>query len=105
MNWSSCSNGGVATISCIPLLITNIIYWALLLTGTVTVIIIILAGIRLVLAQGDAKQLDQGRRTIGFAILGLIIIFLSFSIVNIIGSITGVACIDASKPLTLQSCN
>lgn len=104
MDWDSCQNGGVATLSCIPLLITNLIYWGLILSSTVAVIFIIVGGINFIISNGDPKKIDTARKTVLFAILGLFVIFLSFFIVNLIGTITGTACIDTSRPFSFTSC-
>lgn len=96
MDWTKCSNAGVATLGCVPLLIATLIYWGLLLGSTVSVIFIIVGGIRFITSGGDPKKIDQAKRTVAFSILGLFIILLSFFIVNLVGTITGVACI---KPL------
>ncbi len=103
MNWS-CGKNGVATIGCIPILITNLIYWALLLAGSVGVIFIIIGGIRFLISGGDAKKLDQARKTIALAVLGLFLMFLSFFIINLIAGITGVGCLNASHPLSFKTC-
>jgi heme O synthase-like polyprenyltransferase len=104
MNWGSCQNGGVATLSCIPLLIANLIYWGLMLASSVAVFLIILGGISFIMSSGDPKKIEGARKTIGYSILGLFVIFLSFYIVNLIGVVTGVACINTSNPFTLTSC-
>lgn len=104
MDWSSCSYNGVATIGCIPPLIANLVYWLVLLVGTIAVIFIIIGGIRFIVSGGDAKKLEGARKTVVFAVLGLIIVFLSFFIVNFIASTTGIGCINTNRPLTFSSC-
>lgn len=105
MDWKSCSYSGVATIDCLPPLIATFIYWLILLVGTIAVIFIIVGGIRFVISGGDPKKLDQAKKTIGFSILGLVLVFLSFFIINFIASTTGIGCIKASNPLSFSSCN
>lgn len=104
MNWKSCSYQGVATIDCIPPIIANLIYWLILLVGTIAVIFIIIGGIRFIISGGDPKKIDQAKKTIGFSIAGLLLVFLSFAIINFIASTTGVGCIQASNILTFESC-
>lgn len=94
----------VATLNCVFPLIATLIFWALILAGSVAVIFIIIAGIRYITSGGDAKKLESARQTFVFAVIGLFLIFLSFFIVKTIGEITGVACIDPSKPLTFETC-
>ena len=104
MDWKACSYKGVATIDCIPPLIANLIYWLILLVGTIAVVFIIVGGIRFIISGGDAKKLDQAKKTISFSVLGLLLVFLSFFIINFIAGTTGIGCIKASKPLSFSSC-
>lgn len=88
----------VATLGCIFPIIANVILWAIGLAGTVALFMIIFAGYQLLFSGGDAKAVDGARKTLTFAILGLILIFLSFMILSTIGSVTGVACLgDIAK--------
>jgi hypothetical protein len=54
---------------------------------------IIFAGYQLIFSGGDAKAVEGGRKTLTFAILGLVLVFLSFFILNVISSVTGVGCL------------
>jgi hypothetical protein len=89
----NCGVGGVATLDCIFPIIANIIYWAIGLAGTVALFMIIFAGYQLLFSGGDAKAVEGGRKTLTFAILGLFLVFLSFLLLNIISTVTGVACL------------
>lgn len=109
MDWSNCTQtvtvdnnsltptpvsiAHVATLNCIPVLFQNLITVALAFVGTVAVIMIIWAGVRFIRSGGDAKQAQGARQTITWAIIGLIIILLSFAILNLISDFTGVSCI------------
>lgn len=59
----------------------------LLLTAAVLLafFFILFAGLRWMLSQGDKKQVEEAQKTLTFAIVGLIIVFLSFFILNLIG--------------------
>jgi len=87
------SGDQVATLQCIPFLIKNLINYGFILGGTVALIFIILSGIRLTQSSGDAKQAEEARNTLKFAIIGLVIVLLSAAIVNLIATITNVHCI------------
>lgn len=84
---------GIATLGCIPYIIKNLITAALSLSGAVAVILIIISGIRFIIARGDTKQIEGARKTLNYAILGLILILLSFLILNLIAYVTGAQCI------------
>ena len=93
-----CGVNGVATLDCIFPIIGNLITWAIGLAGTIALFMIIFAGYQLLFSGGDAKAIDGARKTLTFAVLGLILIFLSFMVISIIGSVTGVACLgDIAK--------
>jgi type IV secretory pathway VirB2 component (pilin) len=81
--------------------------WAISLGGVISVIFIIIGGARFIFSSGDAKSLDQARKTILYAVLGLILIFSSFIIINTIAGITGAACITpntAFSGIPFQTC-
>jgi len=67
--------------------IVKIINQFLLFLGILLLIIIIYAGILIITSDGEEEGLTKGRKMIIYAIIGVIIIFLSYSIVNWIGGI------------------
>lgn len=95
--------GSVATLSCIPGLISNVISLLFGLVAIVAVILIIYGGARFVLSGGDEKQVEGARKTITYAIIGLVVVLLSFAIVNLIGFIAGVDCFKIAG-WSLKSC-
>lgn len=94
MDWTSCLDHGVPTISCISILFNNIVYAALTFGGLIAVIVIILSGYKMIFAGGDPKQLQTARNTLLYAVIGLLIIFLAAFIINIVAYLTGVNCIN-----------
>lgn len=84
----------IATLDCIPIVFRNIIRAALMFAGIIALIFIILSGIKMVTSGGDPKAVDAAKKTLTFAIIGLVIVLLSFFIVSIIGYITGAQCIN-----------
>ena len=53
----------------------------------VAVIIIVIAGIRLVISQGEEEAKDKAKKTIFYAIIGLIVILFAQAIVSIIADV------------------
>lgn len=94
MNWDSCVDNGVATLKCVPVIFNNIVYAALLFAGVVALFIIIYSGFQFVTSGGDPKQVEGAKKTATYAIIGLVVILLSFFIINMIGFITGTNCIS-----------
>lgn len=94
MDWGSCVQNGVATLACIPIVFNNVVDWAIALAGTVAVFFIIFAGFKFLTSGGDPKQVEGARKTLTYAIAGLIVVFLAFVIIKLIGTITGATCIN-----------
>ncbi len=65
-------------------LILKILTYVLGLVGTVAVVVIVIAGFRMVASQGNESQVKAARSTITWAIIGLIVSFLAYSIVAVI---------------------
>lgn len=94
--WGKClgdDGQNIARISCVIPLFENVVKSALFLAGTLAVIMIIYGGLRMVLSGGDAKQAGAARSIITYAIIGLVIVFLSFAMLNFLSYITNVDCI------------
>jgi hypothetical protein len=52
--------------------------------GAVSVIMIIVGGLRYVTSNGDAKQAEAARNTIMFSVIGIIMAIASFAIVSFV---------------------
>ena len=70
--------------------IQNSISLLLITVLFLSLIFLIWGGIKWITASGDKTKLDGARKTIIFAIVGLLLSLLSFVIVNLVGSIIGV---------------
>lgn len=51
---------------------------------------IIRGGLNIITSGGDKEKFQKGRERVRYAIIGLIIIFLSFFLINILGTLFGV---------------
>lgn len=56
----------------------------LLFAGAVAVLFLIIGGFRYVISAGNAEQVEAAKKTILYAILGLIIIFIAFFLVQVL---------------------
>jgi phosphate starvation-inducible membrane PsiE len=92
----------VLTVQCVPILINQIINVGLIFAGTVSVLFIIRAGYQYIMSNGDAKQAGAARQTLTYAIIGLILIFSSFFLLNFISTLTNTPCI---KKIGFSACN
>jgi len=84
----ACFSGDVAQLNCLPSTVLAVANAFLIFSGTTALFIIAWSGIRMITAGADAKQIDTLKKAITFAIVGLIIVLASFSIVNLIGYAT-----------------
>lgn len=83
----------VPSLECILPLFQNIINALLAFAGVAALFFIIYSGIKFVTSGGDAKQVEGAKKTLTYAVIGLIVILLSLFILNVISGITGVGCI------------
>ena len=63
--------------------VTNTILY---IVGIIAVIMLIIGGIRYVVSGGDSKKVTDAKNTVLYAIIGLVIAFLAFAIVNFVVS-------------------
>ncbi|MCB9834672.1 hypothetical protein H6792_01410 [Candidatus Nomurabacteria bacterium] len=56
----------------------------LVIIGIASVIVIIIAGLRMILSQGDPKAFESARNTILYAIIGIVIALLSYAIIGFV---------------------
>jgi glucose uptake protein GlcU len=64
--------------------IKNIISLLLFVLGVICVIVIIVAGIQYAVAAGDSNQITRAKNSILYAIVGLVIALLAYTIVNFV---------------------
>ena len=61
----------------------------LFIIGAISVIMLIIGGIRYTLSGGDSGNVTAAKNTILYAIIGLVVAFLAFAIVNwVLGAVT-----------------
>ncbi len=61
--------------------VTNTILY---IVGIIAVVMLIIGGIKYVISGGDAKKVTDAKNTVLYAIIGLVIAFLAFAIVNFV---------------------
>lgn len=67
----------------IKTILNDIIGWVLLLVGGIAVLFLVWGGIQYVTSAGNKDKAEQAKKTITYAVVGLIIIVLAEVIVNI----------------------
>lgn len=82
-NGSTCSNansGGV-TVQGTFRKVVNVL---LFIIGAISVIMIIVGGLRYVISGGDSSAVNSAKNTILYAIVGLVVAFAAYAIVNFV---------------------
>lgn len=80
----------VATIADLEDIFQNVISYALGLVGIALFIFLIIGGFKYITAGGDPKAAEGAKKTITYAIGGLLLILASYLILVLIHTITGV---------------
>ena len=63
----------------------------LFVIGAISVVMLIIGGIRYTISAGDSGNVTAAKNTIMYAIIGLVIAFLAFAIVNwVLGELTNI---------------
>lgn len=84
------SDTGVATIQGIQCLIGNILQVAVSGIGLAGFVMMIVGSFRYLLSGGNAKNVDDAKKTMTFAVAGLVVALSAFFILNILAQFTGV---------------
>lgn len=82
--------------------VTNVILY---IVGIIAVIMLIIGGIRYVVSGGDAKKVTDAKNTVLYAIIGLVICFLAFAIVNFVISALPSDNTEETTALIVESTN
>jgi len=65
-------------------LVKNIINLLLYVVGAVSVVVIIAAGLMYVTSTGDSGRVTKAKNMLMYAVIGLVVAFLSYAIVNFV---------------------
>lgn len=76
--------GGEGSTTDLTDTIRNIINTLLFVAGISAVVIIVVAGIRFITAEGDSNGTNRARHTIIYASIGLVVAASSFAVVNFV---------------------
>lgn len=86
----NCVSAGDQSNADLSDIFTTIVNVLLFVIGAISVIMLIIGGIRYTISGGDSGAVTAAKNTILYAIIGLIVAFLAFAIVNfVVGSFTG----------------
>jgi hypothetical protein len=91
MAWGSCVvNTDVPTIGCLEPIFSNVVSAVMSLAGVALFLMLVISGFNFLFAGGDQKKLEKAKGTLSGAMIGLVIIVVSYLILRAIGIFTGV---------------
>src|SRR3989338_6268709 len=76
--------GTIGNISNIVQVIQAIIRFILLLAFIIAFIMLLVGGIRWILAGGDEKSVEKARNTITAALIGLVVVLVAYALIRIV---------------------
>lgn len=94
-DWAACFDNNVVTTSappkltCVFIILSNVINAALVLAAVVAVFLITYAAFQYVTSAGDKEKVDNARKRITYAIIGLVVILSAIIFINFIAQFTG----------------
>jgi hypothetical protein len=81
--------GDPAKLSDLNKVFENVVSVALAFAGIVLFIMLIVGGFRYITAGGDPKGIEGAKKTLTYAIAGIVLVAVSFLLLNFIASFTG----------------
>lgn len=81
---------GVPAVDVTNTTIVNVFNSVLGLAGALAVVFVVYGGIQYSLSQGDPAKVKQAKDTILYSVIGLVVVMVSFAIINlVIGGVGG----------------
>jgi hypothetical protein len=81
---------GVATIENLGCVFQRVIGYLLGFAGIALFIMLLFGGFKFITSGGDPKAVEEAKKTLTYAIAGLVVILISYLILLLISNITGV---------------
>lgn len=90
-------NGAPSEGTLLSQVLPAVITYLFIATTLLALAFLIYGGIRWITSGGDKTGVENARKTITYAIIGLVIVFLSFFIINTIGNFFGVNLLNSVR--------
>lgn len=68
-------------------LVSSIVNWLLGITSAVVIIFLVYGGIMYITSSGDENQIEKSKKIINYAIIGLFLVLISYSVVTTLNNI------------------
>lgn len=69
--------------------LANVLYWVYAAAGIIAVAVLVYAGIKYLMSQGDPSKTKQASQIIAYAIIGLIVVLLAGAITAFVSNMIG----------------
>ncbi len=102
MDWTQClkdvdsgtteSTQKIASLSCIQVVYANLGNALFVFAGIVAVFFIALSGLQFLTSAGDPMKVGKARQSLTFAVAGLVIVVMSYLIIQLVARVTGTDC-------------
>ncbi len=76
--------GGWTSVQTVPELIARVVSMLLFITGGIAVLFLIIGGYWYITSGGNEEQAEKGKKTLVNAIIGVVIVVMSYVIVNVV---------------------
>ncbi len=79
----------IPSLGCLSQVVVNVIQALFMFAGAASLIFLLYASIRFVVSRGDPKGVQAAQKTFTFAIIGTVLIFLSYLAINTVTQLLG----------------
>ena len=83
------NNGAVMSLGCLAQIVMSVIGWALTFLGLVTIIVLLFGAIKYVTSSGDPKAIQGAQKTMTYAVIGALVVILSFLLIQAVTNALG----------------
>ena len=90
LDWSDQAKTNAATLQDLEVVFQQIVSVVLGLAGIVLFIMLLMGGFKFITAGGDPKAVESAKKTLTYAIAGMVLLAASFLILRFIQEFTGV---------------
>ena len=83
------TNDGVATLAGLEGVFANIISSLLFVAGIILFIMLLSGGIKFITSGGDPKGLESAKKTLTYALVGIVLVAMGYLVLVLISTLTG----------------
>lgn len=96
-------NSDVATLQGLECMLANIFLVFFAILGLAAFVMIVAGSIMILISGGSSKMVDQGKKTITFAIIGIVVSVSGFVLINLLSAFTGIDLLKFEVPRATET--